>query len=247
MTNSVTTSVNGRNRGLHLGLHYFNPTSLDSKLTSKWKLGKNTKCSKGCRLKYKQATTTMDYSFLALQFLLLRCIQGVPYIALQMGNGGSNPSDLKAYGRPRVKWFRHTSRKTPKIFRFMHTSRCMLVWGQYPSIYVNMCYTPEWHLSVRVLISLMSAHKRTLIDWGCPDSLYLGSWWSTFPIYPAGYFAIFPCWVVFATLYVDNSCIIRESPIQQVVNPCIRGFLFYIVANHSLVSLLQTREWFPQH
>ena len=26
------------------------------------------------------------------------------------------------------------------------------------------CYTAEWHLSVRVLISLMSAHKRTLMD-----------------------------------------------------------------------------------
>ena len=34
--------------------------------------------TKGCRIKYKQATTTMDYSFLALQ-----CIQRVPYIVLQ--------------------------------------------------------------------------------------------------------------------------------------------------------------------
>ena len=34
----------------------------------------------------------MDYSFLALQFLL-QCIQRVPYIALQWGNERSNPSD----------------------------------------------------------------------------------------------------------------------------------------------------------
>ena len=67
--------------------------------------------TKGCILKYKQAMATMDYSFLALQ-----CIQGVPYIVLQRDNGGSNMSDLEAYGRPRDKWFRHTSRKNPKIF-----------------------------------------------------------------------------------------------------------------------------------
>ena len=38
------------------------------------------------------------------------------------GNGGSNLSDLEAYGRPRDKWFGHTSRKTPKIFGLTHTS-----------------------------------------------------------------------------------------------------------------------------
>ena len=37
----------------------------------------------------------MDYSFLAFQFLLFQCIQRVPFIVLQWGNGGSNPSDLK--------------------------------------------------------------------------------------------------------------------------------------------------------
>ena len=36
---------------------------------------------------------------------------------------------------------------------------------------VECCYTPEWHLSVRVLISLMSAHKRTLMDRGLPLTL----------------------------------------------------------------------------
>ena len=55
------------------------PPSLDSKLTSKGRIGKNTKYSKGkkgCRLKYKQATTIMDYSFLSLQFLLLNVSKG---------------------------------------------------------------------------------------------------------------------------------------------------------------------------
>ena len=37
----------------------------------------------------------MDYSFLTLQFLTFKCIQRVPYIALQWGNGRSNLSDLK--------------------------------------------------------------------------------------------------------------------------------------------------------
>ena len=47
----------------------------------------------------------MEYSFLSLQFLPFQCIKGVPYIALQRGNGVSNPSVLKAYGRPKVKLF----------------------------------------------------------------------------------------------------------------------------------------------
>ena len=47
----------------------------------------------------------MDYSFLTLQFLLLQCIKGVPYITLQRGNGELNPSVLKAFGRPRFKLF----------------------------------------------------------------------------------------------------------------------------------------------
>ena len=43
----------------------------------------------------------MDYSFIALQILPFQCIQRVPYIVLQWSNGRSNPSDLKAYERPR--------------------------------------------------------------------------------------------------------------------------------------------------
>ena len=104
VTTFVGTSANRRNRVLH----HLHPPSLDSNLTSKGKLGKNTNCSKGtkgCRLKYKQTEPTIDYSFFSLQFPLLQCIKGVPYIALQMGNGGSNPSDLEAYGRPRVRIF----------------------------------------------------------------------------------------------------------------------------------------------
>ena len=79
VTTSVGTSVNWRNRVLHLGLHHLNPPSLDSKLTRKGNLGKNTKCSKwtkGCRIKYKQATTTMDYSSRALQFLPFNVSKG---------------------------------------------------------------------------------------------------------------------------------------------------------------------------
>ena len=76
---SVNTSTNHRNRVLHLGLHHLNPPSLDSKLTSKEKLWKNTKCSKGtkgCRLKYMQARAIMEYSFVALQFLLFNVSKG---------------------------------------------------------------------------------------------------------------------------------------------------------------------------
>ena len=79
VTTSISTSTNQRNQVRHLGLHHLNPPYLDSNLTRKGKLGKNTKCSKGtkgCRLKYKQGTTTMDYSFLALQFLLLNVSKG---------------------------------------------------------------------------------------------------------------------------------------------------------------------------
>ena len=53
-----------------------------------------------------KAEETMDYSFIALEFLLLQCIQEVLYIALQRGNGGLNPSVLKVYGRKRDNIFR---------------------------------------------------------------------------------------------------------------------------------------------
>ena len=79
VTTSVDTFANRRNQFLHLALHHLNPPSIDSKLTSKGKLQKNTKCykgTKGCRLKYKQATTTMDYSFLSLQFLSFNVSKG---------------------------------------------------------------------------------------------------------------------------------------------------------------------------
>ena len=107
-TTSDGMSVNRRNWIPHLGLHHLNPPSLDRKLTSKGKIGKNKKCSKptkGCRLKYKKIEPTMDYSFFSLQFPPLQCIQGVPYIELQKGNGGSNVRILKAFGRIRVKLF----------------------------------------------------------------------------------------------------------------------------------------------
>ena len=73
VTTSAGKSMNQSNRVLHLGIHHLNPPSLDSNLTSKGNLVKNTKCSKGtkgCKLKYKKIEATMDYSFFALQFLL---------------------------------------------------------------------------------------------------------------------------------------------------------------------------------
>ena len=45
----------------------------------------------------------MDYSFFALNFLLLQCIQEAQYIALQTENGKLSPSVLKEYGRPKDK------------------------------------------------------------------------------------------------------------------------------------------------
>ena len=54
-TTSISTSVNRRNRVPHLGLHHFNPPSLDSKLTRKrkaWEEHKVFQGTKGCRLKY---------------------------------------------------------------------------------------------------------------------------------------------------------------------------------------------------
>ena len=124
VTTSVGTSTNQRNRFLHMGLHHLNPPSLDSKLTSKGNLGKNTKFSKGtkgCRLKYKQAITTMDYSFVALQFLPSMYPRGSLYSTPK----GSNMSDLKAYGRPRVRIFG-------------------LIWGKLQK-YLDLCTHPNVH------------------------------------------------------------------------------------------------------
>ena len=75
VTTSVGTSTNRRNRVLH----HLNPPSLNSKITSKGKIGNNTKWSKGtkgCRVKYKQTEATMDYSFFALQSLLFNVSKG---------------------------------------------------------------------------------------------------------------------------------------------------------------------------
>ena len=69
-------------------------------------MGRTLCAPKGQRDAYssiRKSEEKMDYSFLALQFLPFQCIQGVPYIALQRGNGGLNPSVLKEFGRPRVK------------------------------------------------------------------------------------------------------------------------------------------------
>ena len=146
MTISVGTSANRRNQVLH----HFNPPSLDSKLISKGKLGKNTKCSKGikgCRLKYKQTEATMDYSFFALQFPLFQCIQGVPYISLQKGNGGSNPSVLKAFGNPRVRIFR-------------------IIWGKIQK-YLDLCTHPNvrgFEINFRVCTRVWDKNSCTTIN-----------------------------------------------------------------------------------
>ena len=79
VTTSVGTSTNQRNRVLHLGLHHLNPPSLDSKLTRKGNLEKNTKCSKGtkgCRLEYMQTVATMDYSLLVVHILPFNVSKG---------------------------------------------------------------------------------------------------------------------------------------------------------------------------
>ena len=118
MTTSVGISTNKRNRFLHLVLHHLNPPSLDRNLTRKGNIGKNTKCSKGkkgCGLKHKLTKATMDYSFFSLQ-----CIQGIPYIELQKGNGGLNLSDLKAYGRPRLRYLESYEEKSKNIWTYAH-------------------------------------------------------------------------------------------------------------------------------
>ena len=87
---------------------------------AKGKLGNNTKVlqgTKGCRLKHKFWQQWTIVSLLSI-LSCLHCIQRVPYIAFQRGNERSNPSDLKAYGRPGVKWVESMSRKTPKWFGF---------------------------------------------------------------------------------------------------------------------------------
>ena len=96
-------------------LHHFY-----SKLTSKrksWEEHNSAPRDKGMQTQ-AQVPTTMDYSYLALNSSCLQCIQRVPYIALQWGNGRSNLSDLKAYGRSTDKWLGSTSRKTPKHLAF---------------------------------------------------------------------------------------------------------------------------------
>ena len=77
-TTFVGMSANRRNGIPHLGLHHLNPPSLDSKLTSKrksWEEHKSAPRDKG-RQTQEQVSATMDYSFVALQFLLLNVSKG---------------------------------------------------------------------------------------------------------------------------------------------------------------------------
>ena len=73
--------------------------------------------TKGCRLKHKfrQQWTIVSLLSISLYLYAFNVPRGSLY-SLTRDNEGSNPSDLKAYGRPRVKWVGSMSRKTPKIF-----------------------------------------------------------------------------------------------------------------------------------
>ena len=71
----------------------------------------------------------MNYSFLALQNSPPSMHPRGSIYSPPIGNGGSHPSVFQAYGRTRVKLFR-TLRKSPKLFIFMHISRCMRVLSQ---------------------------------------------------------------------------------------------------------------------
>ena len=86
---------------------------------------------------------TMDYSFVALQFLLLQCIQGAPYIALQRGNGGSNPSDLEAYGRPREVVQTHIKENSKNIWIYAHIP-------MYGGLRSKVTYTHEYGIKSHV-------------------------------------------------------------------------------------------------
>ena len=74
VANSIGTSSNRRNRVLHLGLHHFNPPSQWKSYKAKASLGRAALCAlKGQKDANSSITSeaTMDYSFLALNFLLL--------------------------------------------------------------------------------------------------------------------------------------------------------------------------------
>ena len=80
-------------------------------------------CSKGQRdadSSISKTEATMDFSFLTLQFLLLQCIQGVPYIALQRGNGGSNPSGIKEFKGQESSYLDSYEENSTTIFHFAH-------------------------------------------------------------------------------------------------------------------------------
>ena len=61
--------------------------------------------------------------------------------------------------------------KLPKAFTKINLQTTHKQVLNAPKINIKGCYTPEWHLSIRVMISLMSTHKRTLMDRGLPLTL----------------------------------------------------------------------------
>ena len=71
--------------------------------------------------------------------------QGVPYISFQRGNERSNPSDLKAYGRPGVKLVGSMSRKTPKGFGLC----------THPDV---RCFSGQTHVCTRLYVAYSIFH-----------------------------------------------------------------------------------------
>ena len=71
VTNSVGTSLNRRNRVLHLGLHHFNPPSQWKAYKAMTSLERETMCAqkdKGMQNQAYMNGGTMNYSFLALKW-----------------------------------------------------------------------------------------------------------------------------------------------------------------------------------
>ena len=70
VTTSVGTSSNPRNQVLHLGLHHFNPPSLNGNLTKQMKYWEEQHCllrrDKGMQNQAQTSEATMNYTFLAL-------------------------------------------------------------------------------------------------------------------------------------------------------------------------------------
>ena len=105
--------------------------------------------------------------------------------------------------------------------------------------YLSICYTAEWHLSVRVLISLMSAHKRTLMDRGLPiftihwliqEIHCLYAQLITLPLYDFELhmrLSLLTCRASCAGLMFSRSCILVCAGCHCTESRIIRGLPYY--------------------